>query len=256
MKIQYCSDLHLEFSANRNYLQQHPLQPVGDILLLAGDILPLILSARPSDFLDFAADNFEEVFWIAGNHEYYKFDLGKINAPFFEKMRSNVYLVNNQVVTRGDVNIICSTLWSHIRPENEQLIRQSLNDFAVIEMNGKPFTPADFNQLHLDCMAFITKSLNTHTTGKNIVLSHHVPTLQYYPSWYKSPLTDAFAIELEDFIMEKQPDYWVFGHHHTNIKPFNIGKTRMLTNQLGYVQQGPSRHFKTDALIPPVTRFP
>ncbi len=250
MKIQYCSDLHLEFKANRNYLVQHPLQPVGDILLLAGDILPLILSAQKNDFLDYVSDHFEEVFWIAGNHEYYKFDLGKINAPFMEKMRSNVYLVNNKVVTRGEVHIICSTLWSHIRPENEVLIQQSLTDFSVIDMNGKPFRPADFNQLHQDCLAFITGALQMQTAGTRIVLSHHVPTLQYYPSWYKSPLTDAFAIELTDFIIEQEPDFWIFGHHHTNVKPFQIGKTWMLTNQLGYVQQGACRHYKSDALIP------
>ena len=38
MVVQYASDLHLEFSDNWNYLKQNPIQPVGDILILAGDI--------------------------------------------------------------------------------------------------------------------------------------------------------------------------------------------------------------------------
>jgi len=37
MKIQFVSDLHLEFPDNRAWLAAHPLEVTGDILLIAGD---------------------------------------------------------------------------------------------------------------------------------------------------------------------------------------------------------------------------
>jgi len=59
--------------------------------------------------------------------------------------------------------------------------------------------------------------------------------LHYPPQYAGSPLNMAFASELKPLIEETQPDYWIYGHHHVNIPAYNIGKTVMLTNQIGYV---------------------
>ena len=46
MKIQYASDIHLEFSDNLRFVKGMPFDVVGDILILAGDTGYLSFIAR------------------------------------------------------------------------------------------------------------------------------------------------------------------------------------------------------------------
>ena len=237
MSIQYCSDLHLEFRENKNFLKENPIEPVGEVLLLAGDILPFALHRQSYAFIDYVADNFEAVYWIPGNHEYYGFDAAEVANPLFEKIRSNVFLVNNQVIPYKNINFICSTLWSHISPQNEWDLQQSISDFTTIRWKGKRFTPAHFNQLHETDLTFIKTAVIDNADATNIIVTHHVPTLLNYPPHYKgSVINEAFATELYDFIEVSNAGYWIYGHHHWNAPGFKIGNTMMLTNQLGYVR--------------------
>lgn len=38
MKIQYGSDLHMEFHENMRFMRSLPLEPFGDLLVIAGDV--------------------------------------------------------------------------------------------------------------------------------------------------------------------------------------------------------------------------
>ena len=70
MKIQYASDLHLEFADNWRYLKANPLEVAGDVLVLAGDIGYLgdeNYSIHP--FWDWVSDNYKQVIACMGNHE-------------------------------------------------------------------------------------------------------------------------------------------------------------------------------------------
>jgi predicted phosphohydrolase len=249
MTIQYCSDLHLEFNENSEYLKLNPLQPVGDILLLAGDVVPLGRINEHSWFFDFVSRGFEAVYWVPGNHEYYGFDISTKTKSLNEKIRSNVFLVNNCAVTHGDVHLLFSTLWSNISPLNERDIRQGMADFHLIKDGNGRFTPDHFNQLHQEAKKFLSEELK-QKSAKTVVVTHHVPTLMNYPEKYKgTTLNEAFASELFDLIADSGPDYWIYGHHHQSVPAFKIGETELITNQLGYVRRGEHHQFKGDQII-------
>jgi predicted phosphohydrolase len=228
----------------------NPLPVIGDVLILAGDIVLFSQMEEHMDFFRFLDDHFAITFWLPGNHEYYYYDIKSKPLSFKEKAGENIFLVNNVAVDHSGARFIFSTLWSKIQPANELYIQNAMSDFHVIKDNGKPFTVPAYNRLHEECLFFIENELNKNRDAKTIVVTHHVPTYINYPEEYKeNPLNEAFAIELSPMIEKTSPDYWLYGHNHTNIPGFNIGKTMLLTNQLGYVRYNehksftPSMHF-------------
>lgn len=250
MTIQYCSDLHLEFAKNKKFISRYPLVPIGDILILGGDIVPFVLMEEQSDFFNFVSDNFEQTFWIPGNHEYYNSDINFIKNPINETIRSNVFLVNNQVVNIKNTDLIFATFWSDIAPQNYIDVQLRLSDFAAIRNGDKRFTPQHYNQLHQQDIKFIKDQIEKSTAPKKMVITHHAPTFLNYPPKYKNDILNcAFATEYFNFIESSAIDYWQYGHHHINTPAFKIGNTTLITNQLGYIKYKENKGFKKDAII-------
>lgn len=244
VKIQYCSDLHLEFPINKRYIKANPIKPEGEIILLAGDIIPFAEIEKENDFFNFLSDNFEHTYWIPGNHEYYRSDIVERTGAFHEKIRSNVSLLNNTTIEHKGVRLLFSTLWSKINPVMEFVIQKSMADFSVIKDSGKKITVDDYNHLHEDCSAFLVREFSNPANQKTIVVTHHLPTFFHYPEKYRySELNSAFATELFDLIEASNADYWIFGHTHEVVQDFKIGKTTLTTNQLGYVEYGEHLNF-------------
>jgi predicted phosphohydrolase len=250
MVIQYCSDLHLEFPENKVYMAEHPLKPAGDILLLAGDIVPLAGMDTETAFFDLLSQQFEQTYWVPGNHEYYRSDIKDRTGTMNVKLRSNVSLVNNCVITYKDVRLIFSTLWSRISPEKEAVIRQGMADFHLIKNNGSRLSIDDYHRLHAQCRAFLFEQLNKKNQHDTVVISHHVPTFLNYPEKYAdSELSEGFAVELSDLIEQSDVNFWIYGHTHEVIPDFMVGNTLLTTNQLGYVRFREHQKFRPDRTI-------
>jgi 3',5'-cyclic AMP phosphodiesterase CpdA len=250
MLLQYCSDLHLEFPANRTFLASKPLVPRGRVLILAGDIVTFASMRLHSAFFDQLAANFRRVYWIPGNHEYYGSDARLRSGAFQENIRENIILTNNTVFEEEGVRLIFSTLWSRIGPRYEWDIEQGLNDFNRINFGHRTFRTSDVNQLHEESLEFIKGELAQPSEKKTVMVTHHVPTLFHYPEVHRnSILNEAFAVELFPLIHDSPVSHWIYGHHHFNGPDFQIGKTTLTTNQLGYVEQNENRGFNPERFI-------
>ena len=248
MIFQYASDLHLEFPKNKNFFNKHALVPIGEVLLLAGDIMPFAEMEKHDDFFNYISDHFKTTYWIPGNHEYYGFDAANKMGKLHETIRPNLFLINNDTVQIDDKQLIFSTMWTHIGPVNAWAIQRRMNDFFQIKFNGQPLTHMYYNFLHAEAMAFLKPAIEAKNEFKKIVVTHQVPTFFNYPNKYKNDvIKEGFAVELFDMIEPSGVSNWIFGHHHFNTPPFLVGNTQLLTNQLGYVHNKEHNRFKNDA---------
>jgi predicted phosphohydrolase len=253
MNFQFASDLHLELANNKKAMLKKPLEPKAEILILAGDILPLHAIQQHADFLNYISDHFKMTYWLPGNHEYFDSDLAHWPNEFEEAIRPNIALLNHQVKEledeTGKTRLVFSTLWSHIPPELNEIMAKRMLDFRKIRWYDGPFDVENYNQLHQEALKFLMNALepgksNTSDNNpsheanavKNLVISHHLPSFLNFPKKHqKDPIKVGFASNLDDFIQKMAPNAWIFGHHHSNIQPFLIGTTQLYTNQLGTV---------------------
>nr|WP_319398995.1 metallophosphoesterase [uncultured Carboxylicivirga sp.] len=246
MKVQYCSDLHLEFAQNSLFLHKNPIKPVGDILILAGDITYWGKKHFTHWFFDYVSDHFKKVYYIPGNHEFYTGkDLRILDKPVYEGIRENVYLVNNKVITVDDVDFFFTVLWSNI-PESKSLrVEHGVGDFHQIKYRGNRLNYKTFNQLHEDSLSFLKEAIPASNAQKKVVVTHHIPTQICNPECYRnSDINSAFVSEQYSLIHDWDVDYWIYGHHHANMPETNINGTRLVTNQLGYIDWGEHHSYR------------
>ena len=252
MRIQYASDLHLEFRENWHILrQEEPMDVRGEILVLAGDIGYLgddNYATHP--FWNWASENYSQVIVALGNHEFYKFyDLSTMHDGLTVEIRPNVHYYYNSVVSIEDADIIFSTLWAHIDFEDAYATEQGVTDFHRIMFGEDILTSADFNREHQRCLDFIKKSVSESKAKHKIVVTHHVPSFQLMsPEFQGSRINGAFTVELADYIVTSGIDYWIYGHSHRNIDK-TIGTTRCVCNQFGYAFHNEHLTFDREKII-------
>lgn len=254
MKIQVMSDIHLEFG---------DLHDVGALLgsidedkdatlVIAGDIGLLKKPTAIEYFVEEVAVKFKYVVLISGNHEVYSFDIANQAEAWDDIIKDipNVFWLDNETITLDGINFIGSTFWSDITtdPVHRFRIQSSMNDYAIINSNGKPFTVEDSVKLHIASRNFVFNELNTLFGQKNVVVTHHNPTMHTAKIYRGNFLNSAYGTDYEDEIKSFGPKLWIYGHTHHSAD-YMVGETRLICNPRGYIYRDVNKEFNTNLEI-------
>lgn len=229
MKFQYFSDLHSEY--NGNLFEKLPAEKLlkkdEGIIILAGDIYVrekfhrVARSVRKTPW-HYLTKNHHDVIYVPGNHEFYYSNI--------ESMKQ-VIKNHNKVYEYPDVIVITTPLWSWLDRETSAAV-DGWPDFTLIKGN----TFATHNEIHISCLEWLRQQFAKYANDprKKIIVSHFTPSYQsIHPRWNGKASNKYFSNNLDDLILEYQPDVWVHGHTHDAFD-YMIGKTRILCNPHGY----------------------
>jgi predicted phosphodiesterase len=235
MKLLIYSDLHLEFSHGWAL----PRGIDGDVLVLAGDIITF---KNYEPFKELLSEWGKPVLFVTGNHEFYtQISMQKGSDDFniwLSKNLPHVTFLQDEEISIDDVHFFGGPMWTDFSNENPmvmQIARQSMNDFQLIMRDKYQYiNPSDMVKLHKSYVNKLTSWFERPLKGKRVVISHHAPVINPKTKYGASNLQPAFnSLDMIKVIEKYQPDIWIYGHTH-ECDDQTIGKTRLISNQLGY----------------------
>ena len=273
MKITVVSDLHLEFVD----LTLENTQ-LADTIVLSGDIMLskaiakylkiknaenkttvkatewlnknemhiYNLGFRFYEFLSRCSNKFENVIYLAGNHEFYNDNwystLDTLRAACAEF--KNVTFIEESHVNIGMLTFVGGTLWTNLNkrdPITVGYIKTRINDFMLIRNERKEYAklhPYDTVDRHDSTLAYIKIIVEGDPSRKYIVTGHHGPTPKsVHPRYTDWQLNGGYSSDLSEFILD-HPQIVLWTHGHTHVPhDYMMGTTRVVCNPRGYANK-------------------
>jgi predicted phosphohydrolase len=259
ISVQIYSDIHIELW---NKLPVFPVK--AKYLFLAGNICKLRHQLFYK-FFDYCSSNWEKIFYVPGNHEYYS-NNKNYNELLFEykyelnKKYKNVYFLDNECVQLdNDINVYGSTFWTKSPFNNIHQANLTTNDYNMItyfNQNKGHCVKLDIdyvNQLSKSAYNKIEKYLN-ETNKKTIVITHFPPLRSgtsnpkylaknrisnLYFSWPNETINNLNLINVP---------IWISGHTKWSYN-FKQDNCDFVGNQLGYKYEYSETGINEDGLF-------
>lgn len=247
MRIHYASDLHIDHTSLPRGMD---IPYVGGVLLLAGDTFEVnSLKGYKKTLFDFEriCKAFDVVYAITGNHEYYDNFIGLETTEdcyrTWTQHIPNFYLLQKEAVYLGEgITLAAATLWTDCNrgdPISKLQIEAYMNDFNCIKYSDKKvLTPDNTIEIHNEHLAFIAETVQE--SERCIVMTHHAPIYAHADTRRNLRNGDAYASQLDDFILDntKKIPAWVHGHTHIK-RVTRVGDTNVCSNARGYMNYSP-----------------
>ena len=223
MNIQYMSDLHLEFGA----MDKPPVN--GDVLVLAGDIG---VGEGAVDWINEVAQDFKDVIYILGNHEFYHNDVPKLIEVLRQPgiFEPNVHFMNNDTIIIDGVKFAATTLWADMLPT----AFYSMNDSNYIKYAGRHMVLEKVQGMFLENQEFLKKN-----NDADVVITHHCPHIKSintarYPN---DKMNSGYYTNILGQYYGSNIKHWICGHTHSATKYEAYG-INVYNNCRGYVGYG------------------
>lgn len=244
MDVQIYSDIHIEF-----YKSFPRIKPLAPILILAGDI-GKITHNQYKPFLDYVSKNWEKIFYVLGNHEFYSSNTTKtsLEEMYTETFNNydNITLLNRSYEEYNGYVFVGCTLWSEYPNECPDNYVNCIKQIKMNDHLGKTvhISRNYYNTLHNTDKLWLLSTIENINHSKIIIVTHYPITQKNTsnPIYSTQQYPQLFANSIQ--LNKNNNDITcIYGHTHYSNDFLNEDGIRTIGNQFGYfdeIQQGKS----------------
>ncbi len=250
MKIQYMSDIHLEFG-------DMVIPPItGEVLVLAGDIG---VGNSAVGWINEIAQGYKAVIYIPGNHEFYNNDIPELiaelsNKEYLPQFNTNGLFINNVhffgsngILVIDGIKFAMSTLWADMSTS----CFYSMNDSRCITNGDHKLQIYELKDMFKANLEFLV-----YNKDADVVITHHCPHIKSintnrYPD---ASMNSGYYTNILGEFEGSNIKHWICGHTHSATEYTEHG-IQVHNNCRGYVGYGHGpqgcevTHFNPEAYI-------
>ncbi|RUL80027.1 metallophosphoesterase [Dyella choica] len=249
MRVFAISDLHLDYAANREWLQQLPLHEYNDdVLILAGDVSDRL--SLLEDAFRTLTKRFSAVLFVPGNHdlwinrEHMRDSFGKLEAVH-SAMRE--FGVRMDIFCQGDLAIVPLQGWyDYSFGAADDYLRAAWADYRNCRWPG--YDETALTKFFTDQNPASSSSA-LRDARRIISFSHFLPRIDLMPDRIPDKHRKIYPVlgttMLESQLRQLGSSVHVYGHSHVN-RQVTIDGVNYVNNAFGYPSEA---HFTRRQLV-------